>query len=417
MYKRLKSIPFSAIDDFFHDTTQQQLAFSAPVDMMKTILQGIIKHMDIRKLRGIIQNILQPAGIVINGSNPWDIRINNQRFFEKVLAEGSLGLGESFMHGWWDCDSLDEFFCRLMPLRPEEAVKCNLRLRFNILKAVICNQASRSRAFTVGMKHYDLGNELFRRFLDKRMVYSCGYWKNAHTLDEAQEEKLELTCQKLGLQPGDRVLDIGCGWGSFARYAAERYGVNVVGITVSREQAVLAQKFCSGLPVKIMLQDYRELNGQYDHIVSIGMFEHVCYKNYRKFMEIVHKCLKDDGLFLLHSIGNNQSKVTVDHWFGKYIFPNSMIPSMKQISESIEKLFIIEDWHNFGPYYDPTLMSWFDNFNRNWDALSKLYDDLFYRMWKYYLLSCAGTFRARGLQVWQLVFSKHGIPGGYTPVR
>lgn len=373
--------------------------------------------MDIRKLRGIIQETLHPAGIVIDGPNPWDMHITDTRFYKKVLGEGSLGLGESFMHGWWDCSRLDEFFCRLMPLRPEEAVKGNLKLKFNILKAVICNQASRSRAFTVGEKHYDLGNELFRRTLDSRMVYSCGYWKNARNLDEAQEAKLELTCQKLGLQQGDRVLDIGCGWGSFAGYAAERYGVHVVGITVSREQAALARKLCVGLPVEIRLQDYRELNELYDHIVSIGMFEHVCYKNYGKFMEIAYKCLKDNGLFLLHTIGNNYSKVTVDPWFEKYIFPNSMIPSMKQISESIEKLFIIEDWHNFGPYYDPTLMSWFDNFNRNWHELREFYDNLFYRMWKYYLLSCAGTFRARGLQVWQIVLSKHGVPGGYTPIR
>jgi cyclopropane-fatty-acyl-phospholipid synthase len=385
--------------------------------MMKEIRQGFTRHMDIRKLRGIIQKTLEPAGIAIDGPNPWDIRINNEQFFKRVLCEGSLGLGESFMQGWWDCDCLDEFFCRLMPLRPEETVKGNLLLQFNILKAVVWNQASRSRAFTVGEKHYDLGNELFKRFLDKRMVYSCGYWNHAGNLDEAQEAKLELICQKLGLLPGEKVLDIGCGWGSFGVYAAERYGVNVVGITVSREQADLAKEFCAGLPVEIRLKDYREVNEQYDHIVSIGMFEHVCYKNYRKFMEIVHTCLKDDGLFLLQTIGNNYSKVTVDSWFGKYIFPNSMIPSMKQISESIEKLFIIEDWHNFGHYYDPTLMSWFDNFNRNWNELRGLYDDLFYRMWKYYLLSCAGTFRARGLQVWQIVLSKHGVPGGYTPVR
>jgi cyclopropane-fatty-acyl-phospholipid synthase len=373
--------------------------------------------MEIGKLKGIIQEILLPAGIAIDGSKQWDIRIKDERFFKRVLSDGSLGLGESFTDGWWECERLDEFFCRLMPLQPEEAVKKNLKLQFNILKAIVFNPASRSRAFTVGEKHYDLGNKLFRRMLDKRMAYSCGYWKNAASLDEAQEAKLDLTCRKLGLQPRDRVLDIGCGWGSFAGYAAERYGVSVVGITVSREQATLAREFCSGLPVEIRLQDYREVDERFDHIVSIGMFEHVCHKNYRKYMEVVHRCLRDDGLFLLHTIGDSYSHVTVDPWFGKYIFPNSMIPSMKQISEAAEKLFIIEDWHNFGPYYYPTLMSWFDNFDRSWEALQELYDDRFYRMWKYYLLSSAGTFRARCLQVWQIVFSKHGILGGYVPVR
>lgn len=373
--------------------------------------------MDIRKLKDVIQEALLPAGIALDGPNPWDIRIKDERFFKRILSDGSLGLGESFMDGWWECDRPDEFFCKLMPLRLEKAFKGNLRLRLGILKAVAFNQARRSRAFAVGERHYDLGNELFSRMLDKRMVYSCGYWKNARNLDDAQEAKIDLTCRKLGLMPGDRLLDIGCGWGGLARYAAERYGVSVVGITVSKEQAMFAQKLCADLPVEIRLQDYRDVNEPFDHIVSIGMFEHVCYKNYRKYMEVVHRCLRDDGLFLLHTIGDSCSGVTVDPWFGKYIFPNSLIPSMKQISESLENLFIIEDWHNFGHYYDPTLMTWFDNFDRNWDALRDLYDDRFYRMWKYYLLSSAGTFRARCLQVWQIVLSKKGIPGGHTPVR
>jgi cyclopropane-fatty-acyl-phospholipid synthase len=373
--------------------------------------------MDILKLRGIVEEILYPAGIAVNGPNPWDIHIRDERFFKRALGDGSLGLGESFMDGWWDCDCLDEFFSRLMPLQPEDIVKKNLRLRLNILRAVVFNLASRSRAFTVGEKHYDLGNDLFQKMLDKRMAYSCGYWKNAGNLDAAQEAKLDLTCRKIGLQPGDRVLDIGCGWGSFAKYAAERYGARVVGITVSKEQAALARESCTGLPVEIRLQDYRDLKEPFDHIVSIGMFEHVCYKNYRTYMEIVHRCLRDDGLFLLHTIGDSCSHVAIEPWCGKYIFPNSLIPSMKQISESAEKLFIVEDCHNFGHSYDPTLMSWFNNFDRNWDALHEVYDDRFYRMWKYYLLSNAGTFRARCLQVWQIVFSKKGIPGGYHSVR
>jgi cyclopropane-fatty-acyl-phospholipid synthase len=369
------------------------------------------------KLREIIQAILYPAGIIINGSNPWDIRINNENFYKRVLRDGSLGLGESFMDGWWECDRLDEFFYRLLPLSPEDAVKKNLKFGINVLRAVVFNQASKSRAFTVGEKHYDLGNDLFKKMLDKRMVYSCGYWKNVRNLDEAQDAKLDLICRKLGLKLGHRVLDIGCGWGSFARYAAERYGASIVGITISKEQATLANEMCAGLPVEIRLLDYREVNETFDHIVSIGMFEHVCYKNYRKYMEIMHRCLKDKGLFLLHTIGNNYSKVSVDPWIGKYIFPNSMIPSMTQISKSVEKLFVVEDWHNFGHYYDQTLMSWFSNFDNNWGSLKELYDERFYRMWKYYLLSCAGSFRARCLQVWQIVLSKEGVSGVYYPIR
>jgi cyclopropane-fatty-acyl-phospholipid synthase len=373
--------------------------------------------MGIEKLRETVQEILQPAGIGIDGSDPSDMHINDERFFGRVLRDGSIGLGESFMDGWWECDRLDDFFCKLMPLQPEHIIRKNLKIQCTIFKAMIFNLASRLRAFAVGEKHYDLGNELFRRMLDRRMVYSCGFWKDAGNLDEAQEAKLELTCRKLGLQPGDRVLDIGCGWGSFVKYAAERYGANAVGITISKEQAQFARECCEGLPVEIRLQDYREINEQFDHIVSIGMFEHVCCKNYRIYMEIVRRCLRENGLFLLHTIGDSYSHVTIDPWFGKYIFPNSMIPSMKQISEAAENLFIIEDWHNFGTDYDPTLMSWYNNFERNWNALAERYDERFRRMWKYYLLSSAGTFRSRCLQVWQIVLSKNGIPGGYTPIR
>ena len=340
-----------------------------------------------------------------------------QHFFHRVLREGSVGLGESYMDGWWESDRLDEFFSRLMPLQPEEVVKTNMKLRFEVLKSLICNPASSAQAFTVGERHYDLGNQLFRRMLDKHMVYSCGYWKDARNLDEAQEAKMDLTCRKLGLRPSDLILDIGCGWGGFAKFAAERYGVRVVGITVSKQQVECARETCDGLPVEIRYQDYRDVHEVFDHIVSIGMFEHVCRKNYRTYMEVAHRCLKNGGLFLLHTIGNNDSRVCVDPWFGKYIFPNSMIPSMKQISESLEKLFVIEDWHNFGPYYDPTLMAWFTNFETYWHELRECYDERFYRMWKYYLLSSAGTFRARCLHVWQIVLSKEGIRGGYTPVR
>ena len=365
-------------------------------------------------LRQSIKEIFSAAGISINGTNPFDIRIKDERFYKRVTAEGSLGLGESYMEGWWDCESLDDFFCRLMCSNAEDKVKQNWRL---LMRAALLNLNCKSRAFQVGERHYDIGNELYQNMLDKRMTYSCGYWKDANNLDEAQESKLDLICRKLNLQPGDRILDIGCGWGSFVKYAAEKYGVKAVGITVSEKQAVLAKQMCAGLPVEIRLQDYRELDEKFDHIVSVGMFEHVGYKNYRSYMETAGKCLDDDGLFLLHTIGESCSKVAMEPWFDKYIFPNSLIPSLKQISAAIEKIFVMEDLHNFGIYYDPTLASWFNNFNRSWDALKNQYDGRFYRMWKYYLLSCAGSFRARCLQVWQIVLSKKGVPGGYRPIR
>jgi cyclopropane-fatty-acyl-phospholipid synthase len=210
------------------------------------------------------------------------------------------------------------------------------------------------------------------------------------------------------------VLEIGCGWGGFAKYAAENYGVSVHGITVSKEQMDYANKSCEGLETSFELKDYRELDKKYDAIVSIGMFEHVGYKNYRNYMEVARRCLNDGGLFLLHTIGRNTSSNATEPWTNKYIFPNGMIPSPEQISKSTQGLLVIEDWHNFGQDYDPTLMAWNENFQNNYDSLKERYDERFKRMWEYYLLMCAGTFRSRRNQLWQLVLSKNGLKGGYS---
>jgi cyclopropane-fatty-acyl-phospholipid synthase len=253
--------------------------------------------------------------------------------------------------------------------------------------------------------------------LDRRMTYTCGYWKNARNLDEAQEAKLDLVCQKLDLKPGQTVLDIGCGWGSFAKFAAERYGAHVVGVTVSEEQMKLGKELCKGLPVELRLQDYRDIQGSFDHIVSLGMFEHVGYKNYRTFMRVVYEHLSDGGLFLLHTLGGNTSVRSGEAWMDKYIFPNGMFPSLVQIGRAIEGLFVMEDWHNFSADYEKTLFAWFANFNKHWPEISGKYGETFYRMWKYYLLACAGTFRTRSSQLWQIVLSKNGVPGGYKSIR
>jgi cyclopropane-fatty-acyl-phospholipid synthase len=368
-------------------------------------------------LRECVQQILSPADIEINGKRPWDIKVKDAAFYRRVLKEGSLGLGESYMDGWWECEDLAEFFGRVVPSHAEERIRKNGRLLFYLFRSVVLNPGRRSKAFEIGKCHYDVGNELYRTMLDRRMVYSCAYWKDAQTLDEAQEAKLDLICRKLGLRSGDRVLDIGCGWGSFAKYAAEKYGAHVVGITVSRQQLMLGRELCAGLPVALRLMDYREMDEKFDHIVSVGMFEHVGYKNYRTYMEVVRRCLSEKGLFLLHTIGNSVSQHSGDPWVDKYIFPNSMLPSVKQISAAVEGLFVMEDLHNFGAYYDRTLCCWYDNFARGWEKLKGSYDERFYRMWKYYLKSFTGMFRARYLQVWQTVFSPGGVQGGYRPLR
>lgn len=367
--------------------------------------------------RTVAQDILEQADIKINGDRPWDMIVHNDKLYGRVLREGSLGLGEAYMEGWWDCAALDEFFSKLLRADLDRKIRQNWHTVWSLIKAKLMNLQSKSRAFEVGKRHYDLGNDLFKAMLDSHMIYSCAYWRHARSLDQAQEKKLDLICKKLELKPGMKVLDIGCGWGGFARHAAEKYGVNVVGITISKEQIGLAQEYCKGLPIEIRLQDYRDLNEIFDRIVSIGMFEHVGHKNYKTFMSVVHRCLKDDGLFLLHTIGGNTSTTTADTWITKYIFPNGMLPSMAHITDASEGLFIVEDWHNFGADYDKTLMSWFGRFDRSWDTLKARYDDRFYRMWKYYLLSCAGLFRSRGAQLWQLVMSKRGKSGGYLSIR
>ena len=373
--------------------------------------------MKMGRLQSTLQEMVSSSGITINGNNPWDIKINNKNFYNRIFAQGSLGLGESYMDGWWDCEKLDEFFYRILRSEIDKKVKQNGALLFKTLLFRIINMQSKRRAFLIGEKHYDLGNELFKNMLDQKMVYSCAYWKDSETLDEAQESKLELICQKLNLQPGVTVLDIGSGWGSFLKYATEKHGVKGVGITVSKEQADFGKKLCMGLPVEIRLQDYRDLNEKFDYIISVGMIEHVGYKNYRTYMEVVHRCLKDDGLFLLHTIGGNQSVTSVDSWMNKYIFPNGMLPSIKQLGSAIEGLFVMEDWHNLSTDYDKTLMAWHRNLKNNWDTIKSNYDDRFHRMWEYYLLSCAGSFRARRNQLWQIILSKNGISGGYKSVR
>ena len=358
----------------------------------------------------IIRDMLAEAGVEVNGPDPWDLQVHDDRFYSRVLREVELGLGESYMDGWWDCEAIDQLICRLLKARLDERLRGNWKLMLHVLRTRVFNLQSRSRAFEVGEKHYDLGNDLYQAMLDKRMNYTCGYWREADNLDDAQEAKLDLVCRKIGLEPGMRVLELGCGFGSFAKYAAEKYGVEVLGVTVSKEQVDLGTEMSRGLPVELRLQDYREVEGQYDRVISIGVMEHVGVKNYRTYMEVVDRTLKPGGIGFFHTIGDNVSETGTNVWTNKYIFPNGMLPSIAQLAKAMEGLFVMEDWHNFGPYYDPTLMAWHANFEAAWPELKDKYDERFYRMWRYYLLSSAGGFRARNSQLWQVVFTRIGDP-------
>lgn len=367
--------------------------------------------------------LLARADIHVGGDRPWDMRLLAPGVPERVLAQGTVGLGESYMDGHWVADRLDQFFDKLvranMALGPEAPVAATRPPVWHLLKARFLNRQSRRRAWQVGQQHYDLGNDFYRAMLDARMTYTCGYWSGgAATLDEAQEAKLELVCRKLGLQPGMRVLDIGCGWGSFMRYAAERHGVQCVGVTVSAEQVALGRELCAGLPVEFQLQDYRALaaeglGGPFDRIVSLGMFEHVGHKNYTGFMRVAQGLLAPEGLFVLHTIGRNEAGHGTDPWIDKYIFPNGELPTIARIGRACEERFVVEDLHNFGADYDRTLMSWYANVEAAWPRFAEQLGERFHRMWSYYLLSCAGAFRARDIQLWQWVLSPLGVRGGY----
>ncbi|MBU2226429.1 MAG: cyclopropane fatty acyl phospholipid synthase [Proteobacteria bacterium] len=362
-----------------------------------------------KKHRELLSQWLAETGVRVDGPDPWDIQVRDDRFYARVLKDGSLGLGESYMEGWWDCRRIDEFICRLLRGKMEEKIRGNpLKYLMSYISAWLFNLQSRARSGMVARRHYDLEDGLFFSFLDPYHQYSCAYFQGTDDLEEAQKKKMDLICRKIDLQREDHVLDIGCGWGGFARYAAEQYGCTVTAVNISKEQIHYAVELCKKLPVQILNEDYRQIRGSFDQIVSVGMFEHVGWKNYRTFMKVVHRCLKEKGVFLLQTIGSNISRFNCDPWIHRYIFPNGMLPSIDQIAKAAERLFVIEDIHNLGTHYERTLISWNERFQKAWNRLAERYDQRFKRMWEYYLLSSAGAFRARHIQVWQIVMTRTG---------
>jgi cyclopropane-fatty-acyl-phospholipid synthase len=358
------------------------------------------------------------AGIEIGGDHPWDLQVHDERFYQRLLSYGSLAAGESYMDGWWNAEALDELCTRVHRANLADKVG-DWETIWLALKARLFNRQRKSRSAEVAQEHYDLGNDIYEAMLDRRMQYTCGYWTNAVTLDQAQENKLRLICRKILLEPGMTVLDLGGGFGGLAHFMASEYGCRVVSYNISAEQVAFGREWCKGLPVRFEHKDYREAAREtemFDCVVSIGLCEHIGHKNYRPFLDLSHKLLRPGGLFLLHTIGGNASYTCTDPWVDKYIFPNGMTPSVTQLGSAMEGRWVVEDWHNFGPDYDQTLMAWWQNFDRAWPVLQQKYSERFYRMWKYYLLGCAGGFRARKLQLWQIVLSKGDIPS-YTPVR
>lgn len=356
----------------------------------------------------LVRELFGLAGVRVDGPGPGDITVHDPRFYGRLLRDASIGMGESYMDGWWDTDALDVLLEKILRAGLQDTVTGNLRLRLLTARAVALNLQSKTRSRRSVAAHYDIGNDLYTRMLDPRMVYTCAYWRNASTLAEAQEAKLDLVCRKLGLEPGMRVLDLGCGWGGLAAYMAERYGCSVVGMTLSKDQHALGREMWKHLDVDLRLADYRDVSGTFDRVASIGMMEHVGPKNHRVAMEVVHRSLADDGIALIHTIAGRRSRRHGTPFVEKYIFPNAVSPSLAQLGTATEGLFVLEDLHNIGPDYERTLLAWWDNFDRAYPDLKETYDERFYRMWKFYLLAAAGASRARDAQLFQLVLTKSG---------
>jgi cyclopropane-fatty-acyl-phospholipid synthase len=370
------------------------------------------------RARKAVSDLLAKADIAVDGTRPWDIRVHDDRVFQRLLGGGSLGFGEAYMDGDWDCEALDQFFDRAISARLTEKLGLTPALALLIASAKLRNRQTVRRSREVARTHYDLPVDIFEATFDKRLTGSCAYWANAETLDDAQEAKLDLICRKIGLTKAHTVLDIGCGWGSFIGFAAETRGADCTGVTVSGVQVDYIKRRYAGMNLHPHLLDYRDYSGpKVDRVVSMGMFEHVGHKNYRTYFEKARSILKDDGLFLLHTIWENERYPAIDPWQDKYIFPNGDLPSLGEVTTAVEGLFVVEDVHNFGADYDKTLMAWNDKFQSNREAMAREHGNRFCRMWEYYLLQNAGAFRSRHISVGQFVLSPHGLRGGYKTVR
>jgi len=367
-----------------------------------------------------IRSILNAADIRIGGERPWDLQLHHgKQLWSAVLSRGSLGFGEAYMAGLWDCQALDQLFTRLLLAGADQRLAGGNGCRQLLLglRERLVNLQSIRRATRVARQHYDIEPQVYAAMLDPWWQYSCGYWERARSLEEAQQHKLAMVAAKLRLRSGMRVLDIGCGWGGLAAYLARHHDVAVTGITLSDEQLAKARSHWGHLPVRFERCDYRQLElleqAPFDRVVSVGMFEHVGPRNARRFFQAVRRCLRQDGLALLQTIGARCTTSATDGWIDAHVFPHGRLPSPTQLSRALENQFLIEDLHNFGLDYDHTLMAWYSRFEAAWSELAPVLARRwgaegaagFRRFWRYYLLCCAAFFRSRQGQLWQLVLS------------
>ncbi|MGB4076280.1 MAG: cyclopropane fatty acyl phospholipid synthase [Minisyncoccia bacterium] len=374
----------------------------------------------------MLQSLLdsQDIGVSLDGNNSWDPRIRNERFYERVLREGRLGAAESYMDGRWECSNLPELFYRLLSSGFDQKLYELPALRF--LESLrrfgmgLWNRQTKERSLAVGEVHYD--DRVFQTAaLGDRMVASCAYYdRGASTLDEAQDHKMALICEKLYLEDGHRLLDIGCGWGTLMHYAESTRALRAIGLTISRDQQEYARKRYPEKNLEFLLEDYRDFKasaGSFERVVSVGMLEHVGKKNYPTYFNRVRHFLAEDGLFLLHSIVGRQRENGTDPFIDKYIFPNGELPTMAEILESVEGTFVVEDLHNLGTNYEWTLRAWRENLQLRWSDIVAAHGMRTARMYEYYLAISEAAFRSRTLNVVQIVLSPRGKRGGYRSIR
>jgi cyclopropane-fatty-acyl-phospholipid synthase len=361
-------------------------------------------------LRSVYNLLLERADVRLDGDRPWDPRIHDERVFRRVALDGSVGLGEAYVDGWWSTDDLEELARRLASARLERVTEWLPRGLAQNAAAIVSNQQTRGRARRVARQHYDFGNDLFAAFLGRYQCYSCGYFRDTDDLDVAQLQKLDLVCRKLDLRRGDRLLDVGGGWGELARHAAAEYGARVTSINISDEQMRFARERCRGLDVETVRCDYRDVRGSFDKVAAIAMFTHVGVRNYRTFMEAMRRVVAPEGTFLIEGVWGNVSTNRIDAWMDKHIFPGAMIPSGAQTFRAFEGIFVAEDVHNFGPDYVKTLRAWNARLRQAWPTLRARYDERVRKTFEYFFLTIAGFFRARALQHWHLVLTPPGAP-------
>jgi cyclopropane-fatty-acyl-phospholipid synthase len=349
------------------------------------------------------------------------IIIHNKSMFDKIAYNGALGFAESYMDGDWDTDNMELILYTLMlkEVEIENQIKSQpMQAMYSFFSSIFSTSTNTSLNTIESSKdnishHYDIGNDLYKIMLDKRMQYTCAYFhKENMSLEEAQLAKMELIAKKLDLKSGMSVVDIGCGFGGMAYHLASKYGVRVTGVTLSAEQQTFANNNFGHPNVKIILKDYRHLdstdgdNGMFDRVYSIGMFEHVGRKNYSEYYDKCYSILKPNGIMLLHTIGRTYSDKFVPNPFvEKYIFPGGELPRLKDLTGKFIDKWHLEDMQNLGLSYAKTLRCWRNNIG-NWKDLDR-YSNRFRKMWNFYLLSFPVRFEARDICLWQLVYTKH----------